>query len=286
MTILLKSVESRARRFAGGFTLTELLTVVGIMAILMAMLTPTLNSALTQARRSACASNISSVINGAQLFARADSKMRLPYVKPKTTNDERGPHPDNWGDMIEGNPGCLARLIQSKHCQREQFLCPEARGTRNFKEMPLEATNFSYDSSTGASTLSYSFISMVYKKGWKTSDEPSGNLAAKMNLSNVPGTLPVLADQNPRCTFGQQTLKSYAQLDAEADNRLGLKRRRNSPNHDHLGQNVGRWDQSVKWITDANNPNLPEDDIYTSACSSSDEKLGRRAVMDDSFLIP
>lgn len=283
---MLKSVESRARRFAGGFTLTELLTVVGIMAILMAMLTPTLNSALIQARRSACASNVSSIISGAQLFARADSKMRLPSVKPKTKNDDPGPHTDNWGDMIEGNPGCLSRLIESKHCQREQFLCPEARGTRNFKAMPLDASNFSYDSSTGASTLSYSFISMVYKKGWKTSDEPKGNLAAQMSMSNVPGTLPVLADQNPRCTFGTQTLKTYAQLDTESGNRLGLKRRRNSLNHNHIGQNVGRWDQSVKWITDANNPNLPEDDIYSSACSSSDEKLGRRSEMDDSFLIP
>ncbi len=281
-----KSVESRPRRFAGGFTLTELLTVVGIMAILMAMLTPTLNSAFTQVRRSACASNISSIIGGAQLYARADSKMRLPNVKPEKLGDDPGPKTDNWGDMVKGNPGCLTRLIKSKHCQREQFLCPEAKSSRNFRKMTLDADKFEYDTSTGVSTLSYSFISMVYNAQWKASGDSEGNIAARMSMSVVPGTLPILADQNPRCTFGKQALKTYAQLDTESGNRLGMKRRRNSPNHRHIGQNVGRWDRSVKWITDANNPNSPEDDIYTSDCSSSDEKLGRRFNMDDSFLIP
>ena len=270
-----KSVESRARRFAGGFTLTELLTVVAIMGILMAMLTPTLNRALTQVRRNACASNIRSIIGGAVLYARADSKLRLPTVRPTTTN---------WGDMREGNPGCLARLIDSKHCQRELFLCQEAKSSRNFKLLKMDANTFEYDTSTEVSTLSYSFISMVYNAQWKTSTDPEGNLAAMMTMDKVPGTLPVLADQNPRCTFGTKTHKSYAQLDTDSGGKLGKKLRRNSLNHRNIGQNLGRWDASVKWITDANNPNFPEDDIYMSA--SSQESLGRRKEMDDSFLIP
>ncbi len=284
MTTMPKSVESRARRFAGGFTLTELLTVVAIMGILMAMLTPALSRAITQARRRACASNVRSIIGGAVLYARSDSKMRLPAVKPKSGSKYPGPETGNWGDMVKGNPGCLARLIDSKYCQRELFLCQEAKSSRNFKMMEMDGEAFTYDTSTGVSTLSYSFISMVYNAQWKTSADPEGNLAAMMTMDKVPGTLPVLADQNPRCTFGEQTLKDYENLKNSNGDPLSKKLRRNSPNHRHVGQNVGRWDQSVKWITDANNPNFPEDDIYMSA--SSQESLGRRKEMDDAFLIP
>ncbi len=270
-----ESVESRARRSAVGFTLVELLTVVAIMAILMTMLAPTFNSAIQMTRRSGCMNNIHSVIAGVVSFAHADSKERLPTVRPK---------PTEWGNMREGNPGCLARLIDSKHCQRELFLCPEARSTRGFREMDIDGNTFSYDSTMAVSTLSYSFISMVYDAQWKTPTTPEGNLAAKMTLSQAPGTLPILADQNPRCIFGTQTLKSYADIDAASGNRLGINRRRNSPNHGNIGQNVGRLDQSVKWITDPNNPNMPEDDIYTSG--SAQEALGRRSAMEDAFLIP
>lgn len=273
-----ESAEIRARRIAGGFTLVELLTVIAIMGILMSMLTPSLVSAIAQARKRACENNIRSIIGGAVVYARADSKQRLPTVRPTTTN---------WGEMKKGNPGCLARLIDSKHCQRELFLCPEAKGTRNFKPMLMDANAFTYDPSTEVSTLSYSFISMVYNAQWKTTANPLGNIASKMTMDMVPGTLPVLADQNPRGTFDTTTLKTYDQLDADADGKLGIRLRRNSKNHSNTGQNVGRWDQSVKWLTDANNPYDPEDDIYTSNFTdSSQEELGRRLEMDDSFLIP
>jgi len=284
MITMAKSITRRRRPLAEGFTLVELLTVISIIGILLAMLTPSLVQAITQARQRACASNIRSIIGGAVLYASSDSKKGLPRVPPETANEDPGPTTTNWGDMREGNPGCLARLIKSKDCQRELFLCQEAKSTRNFAMMPMDGNTFTYDAATEVSTLSYSFISMVYNKDWKTPAKPEGNLAARMTMDRVPGTLPVLADQNPRCTFDTQSLKTYDQIDTDSDGKLGIKLRRNSPNHKNLGQNVGRWDGSVKWTTDANNPNIPEDDIYTS--QSTQEDLGRRNEMDDSFLIP
>ena len=88
------------------------------------------------------------------------------------------------------------------------------------------------------------------------------HVAKRMTVDQVPGTLPVLADQNPRCTFGQNTLKQYSQLKDWKGDDLPVELRRNSMNHKNKGQNVGRWDGSVKWITDANSPTNPEDDIY------------------------
>jgi hypothetical protein len=107
-----------------------------------------------------------------------------------------------------------------------------------------------------------------------------------MTMDQVPATLVVLADQNPRCIFGTQSLRAYNTLKDLSGTLLPTALQRNSLNHKNKGQNIARWDASVKWITDANNPNTPEDDIYKSACSSADETQGRRNDMNDSFLIP
>ncbi len=268
--------QSRAWRHAGAFTLVELLTVISIIAILMAMLAPSMYGVFFAVRKETCKSNLRSIVSAAQRYAQADSRMRLPTVKPTTAN---------WGKMKIGNPGCLALLITAKLADRELFVCPEAQSARGFKAMAMDANYFTYD--TGVSTLSYSYISMVYNTAWKTTAAPEGNVAAQMTMDQVPATLVVLADQNPRCTFDTTAaLKNYNSLKDLSGNTLPMALRRNSLNHKNKGQNVARWDSSVKWIKDANNPNSPEDDIYSSACSTTDESNGRRKDKDDSFLIP
>src|SRR3954463_12248067 len=57
------------RRGAGGFTLVELLVVIGIIAILISILIPALNRARDQANRTACMSNIRQVMIGFVLYA-------------------------------------------------------------------------------------------------------------------------------------------------------------------------------------------------------------------------
>jgi prepilin-type N-terminal cleavage/methylation domain-containing protein len=281
--------KCRARRHAGGFTLAELLVVVSIMAILMAMLAPSMYSVFFTTRKAGCQSNLRSIVNAANRYAQADSRQRLPTGNPRPTTA-------NWGNMKTGNPGCLALLIDAKLADRELFLCQEAQSTRRFTAMAMDANTFTYRAvtadGTGVSTLSYSYISMVYNTAWKTTATPLGNVAAQMTMDQVPATLVVLADQNPRCIFNTQSLRAYNTLKDLNGTVLSTggatlaKLQRNSLNHKNKGQNIARWDASVKWITDANNPNTPEDDIYKSACSSTDETLGRRKDIDDSFVIP
>ncbi len=294
MSTTAKFKKCRARRHAGGFTLVELLTVISIMAILMAMLAPSMYSVFFTTRKAGCQSNLRSIVQAANRYAQADSKMRLPTIWSKTN-----PTPANkWGDMRYGNPGCLARLIDAKLADRELFLCQEAQSTRKFTTMAMDANYFTYKAVTtipppapqGVSTLSYSYISMVYNATWVIdASHTAGNVAAMMTMDQVPATLVVLADQNPRCVFGTTALTAYDDLYDLSGNKLSTyapKLKKNSLNHKNKGQNIARWDSSVKWITDANNPNTPEDDIYKSACSSTDETLGRRNDMGDSVLIP
>jgi prepilin-type N-terminal cleavage/methylation domain-containing protein len=285
--------KCRARLNAGGFTLVELLTVIAIIAILMAMISPSITAVFFAVRKEACKNNLRSIVSAANNYAMADSRQRLPTVKPTTTT---------WGKMngtglARGNPECLALLIEAKLADRELFLCPEAQVTRGHTTMVLDANSFTYKPvsvtpppARGISTLSYSYISMVYNttNAWNTTTGPQ--VAALMTMDKVPATLVVLADQNPRCVFGTTaTLTAYDSLYDLSGNKLltySPKLKHNSLNHKNKGQNVARWDTSVKWIIDANNPNVPEDDIYKSAASAGDESLGRRKDMDDSFLIP
>jgi prepilin-type N-terminal cleavage/methylation domain-containing protein len=75
-----------------GFTLVELLVVIGIIAVLIAMLMPALSRARDQAIRIQCMSNLRSMMHAVTMYT-SENKNYLPYV--------------NWGDMPTGHTGWL-----------------------------------------------------------------------------------------------------------------------------------------------------------------------------------
>src|SRR4028118_1658853 len=62
----------------GGFPLVELLVVIGIIALLISILLPSLNAARRQATRIACAANIRSIGQGHPISAAASNGLDPP----------------------------------------------------------------------------------------------------------------------------------------------------------------------------------------------------------------
>ena len=85
-----------ARRRAAAFTLDELLVVIGIIAVLLALLLPAMNKARESARGVACGSNLRQIGIGLLMYAN-ENRQRLPF------HADWGP--PNVEDWIHWQPG-------------------------------------------------------------------------------------------------------------------------------------------------------------------------------------
>jgi prepilin-type N-terminal cleavage/methylation domain-containing protein/prepilin-type processing-associated H-X9-DG protein len=116
-----------------GFTLVELLVVIGIIALLISVLLPALNNARRSANTTKCLSNLRQLGTGATLFANEHEG----YALKAYFNDKARPGGRDWGfrnsDPVE-QPNAALRgqgwgwdyvLYASKYCpNREAFRCP------------------------------------------------------------------------------------------------------------------------------------------------------------------
>jgi prepilin-type N-terminal cleavage/methylation domain-containing protein/prepilin-type processing-associated H-X9-DG protein len=94
-----RGVRRRAGR--GGFTLVELLVVIGIIALLISILMPALNKVKVQAQRTACMSNTRQLAMAWQMYSN-DNKDFLPMNWPDGSNSGLDPAPSKFVPWFVG----------------------------------------------------------------------------------------------------------------------------------------------------------------------------------------
>jgi prepilin-type N-terminal cleavage/methylation domain-containing protein/prepilin-type processing-associated H-X9-DG protein len=126
-----------------GFTLVELLVVIGIISVLIAMLLPALNKAREAARTVSCLSNIRQVMQGLMMYAQ-DNRGGLPfmYVNPPYTI---------WAGALGGGPG---RYIKNASV----FMCPSRLPLARDGQL-LNVLKTLETSATGANSSAWAYVS-------------------------------------------------------------------------------------------------------------------------------
>lgn len=222
-----------------GFTLVELLVVIGIIALLISILLPALNAAKERANRVKCSSNLRQIGQGLLLYAN-DNK----GIYPRTPASNAGTYTaftaggastatDPFGTGGPSNndvTAALFLLVRNADINPEVFVCPSSNAEKDtLNNKPAnQRCNF-----YGSNNLSYSYTNPY-------PNDTAVGLGYKLN-GNVPADFAICGDRNDG-DFLTATGVNSASAASE-------QKKINSKNHEGDGENVLFNDGHCEWTT-------------------------------------
>lgn len=265
------------RSTRSGFTLVELLVVIGIIALLISILLPSLNRARETANRVKCASNLKQIGQAILLYSNENrnayprSKYApgatvtptwgSPYTStaatiattaadPFATNTTASP----WGNMNNDVSAALFLLLRTQDLVPEVFVCPSSNAEKfDYLGGGNSATSFT---NWPTKDLVNNNLSYSYQNPYPSNNAVSNGF--KLNNS-ITAEFAVMSDKNPGVvTGGTDNVTAVMSTSSSRDTRQG-----NSSNHDKDGQNVLYGDGHVEF---QQNPfvGVQRDNIFTA----------------------
>lgn len=254
-------MSKHARHSRKGFTLVELLVVIGIIALLISILLPSLNRARETANRVKCGSNLRQIGQAIMLYAN-ENKGNYPRTRynPATamnctydgTNSATAVDPFLAVDNDIGRAMFL--LIRTQDITPEVFICPSSNDEKDTYGTAAGINAQSKVSFSKATNFSYSMANPY-------PDTTAVNNGYKLNAT-TGAEFATAADKNPEGSTNYDVTKP------NENSSSAIMQTANSANHQGQGENVLYGDGHAEFVQ---NPfcGTKRDNIYTASSSTN-----------------